>query len=681
MVLLWLLYFLRAVCPVGLSSPICLYAPWNRAYHRLLRQLGLQTQTEHGLLTSWIQVYREGIQTTAAYKVCAVCWVTGAAALLLCVLFYGQAIRRRVRKAEHLYDRVYQTDVVTEPMRAGLFRTKVYLPKDMLAQTAKYIISMEMAHIRRKDDWLRTVFILAVCLQWWNPCIWLAYYLADWDLAMACDETVWKKLNASEREAYTQIFVNIEKKRFSVPGGIFGTTERHLQARADHLLYKRQTSLWKKAVTAFAVTVCFVWWFGLSWMGASWNDGAWTTERQNQGESLFDDTAMKGVTDEVICSADSTDPAGDAVRVELVIQEGTFQKEQGYNGRCSLKLIGADSRTKETFALSKLFNGKQIQNFSQNMTLQVQDYNEDGLMEVAIGQPAEVTRQQVAAPVSAAAATATPDQTEEKLTVQEYYLLEIDKNAFKVISDPIYVPDVSELQKGSMIFSYVQNAGGVLTVDVDDETVYYVWDASDKMYHKKAMTQQEIEERRQENSTEEGEEQQFTLTDDADRTVVVVDTKKDYTGSASIQDVILAPKGNPQAKSAIHPAQIQGYFCALDWVEGADETKRYAVLVYNGVHAQTFCIYDVKKQKIYYKQEDGNQKLNRIFAQYAGEEKRFPEDGVVVYSLTGMEGSDILQVRFAANAEDEENISGTYKYKISSKHAYDLSYSLTDSSN
>ena len=38
---LWAILFFRAVCPVGMSSPVCIYGAWNRQFHTLLRSLGL----------------------------------------------------------------------------------------------------------------------------------------------------------------------------------------------------------------------------------------------------------------------------------------------------------------------------------------------------------------------------------------------------------------------------------------------------------------------------------------------------------------------------------------------------------------------------------------------------------------------------------------------------------------
>ena len=37
----WWLVYLRSLCPVALSSPICFFDSWNRQYHLFLSTLGL----------------------------------------------------------------------------------------------------------------------------------------------------------------------------------------------------------------------------------------------------------------------------------------------------------------------------------------------------------------------------------------------------------------------------------------------------------------------------------------------------------------------------------------------------------------------------------------------------------------------------------------------------------------
>ena len=49
---LWLLLFLRGICPISMSSPLCFKAFLNRAFHRLLAQIGLDISGGTGIMRS-----------------------------------------------------------------------------------------------------------------------------------------------------------------------------------------------------------------------------------------------------------------------------------------------------------------------------------------------------------------------------------------------------------------------------------------------------------------------------------------------------------------------------------------------------------------------------------------------------------------------------------------------------
>ena len=64
---LWAILFFRAVCPVGMSSPVCIYGAWNRQFHTLLRSLGLTITPDRGLLTGWRYVFEGEVTASVAY--------------------------------------------------------------------------------------------------------------------------------------------------------------------------------------------------------------------------------------------------------------------------------------------------------------------------------------------------------------------------------------------------------------------------------------------------------------------------------------------------------------------------------------------------------------------------------------------------------------------------------------
>ena len=92
-------------------------------------------------------------------------------------------------------------------------------------------------------------------------------------------------------------------------------------------------------------------------------------------------------------------------------------------------------------------------------------------------------------------------------------------------------------------------------------------------------------------------------------------------------------------------------------------------------------IFDTKLKNIYYKQEDGNNVLSKVFKRYNGDSISFDENDIVVYTLQEKD-KDILKIGFAANAKNNVTVKGSYKYDVENENQYEFSYSQsTNTSN
>ena len=159
---LWGILFLRAVCPVGMSSPVCLYEPWNRQFHRLIRSLGLQILPDKGLLTGWKYVFQGNIETTMAYRICTLIWLVGVVFLIVGTVWKQLRLGAALRKhSKHLFDRIYQSEIISCPVRTGMLWGRIYLPEGLLAKEMRDIISyQQLRKVRMDDAWRRMAFVV-----------------------------------------------------------------------------------------------------------------------------------------------------------------------------------------------------------------------------------------------------------------------------------------------------------------------------------------------------------------------------------------------------------------------------------------------------------------------------------------------------------------------------------------
>ena len=61
-------------------------------------------------------------------------------------------------------------------------------------------------------------WILLVCLHWFNPLVWVAFFLSSKDMEMSCDESVIKKLGSEAKRGYSATLLALATGRTIVGG-------------------------------------------------------------------------------------------------------------------------------------------------------------------------------------------------------------------------------------------------------------------------------------------------------------------------------------------------------------------------------------------------------------------------------------------------------------------------------
>lgn len=105
-----------------------------------------------------------------------------------------------------------QSDTVNTPMVIGLLNTQLVLPTGYLQKTDRaslaLIIEHEQVHIKRRDNLLNMVCLLATLIFWFNPIAWLGYMSFRRLQELSCDETVLATKNKHQRILYSKALIN-----------------------------------------------------------------------------------------------------------------------------------------------------------------------------------------------------------------------------------------------------------------------------------------------------------------------------------------------------------------------------------------------------------------------------------------------------------------------------------------
>lgn len=248
-VVLWDITLARLLLPIALPLSFGLQLPVQAA-------AGSGPGTSTGSPWLWIWLAGAAAAAIVTTVLCLREWD-----LLRDALPLSADARKQLEKAGFEAGRrqVLVSDRISTPVAAGLFRPRIVLPKSCLswdARTMRFALTHELVHIRRYDNLQKLVMMAAVCVQWFNPLVWIMHRCFDRDLERSCDERVIQLLGETNRFDYAETLVDLAAQRdcLSVCGSGFGRSAIH--ERILSLLRFRKLTAGGWAAAAVCLALC-----------------------------------------------------------------------------------------------------------------------------------------------------------------------------------------------------------------------------------------------------------------------------------------------------------------------------------------------------------------------------------------------------------------------------------------
>ncbi len=185
-----------------------------------------------------------------------VLWCTGIALLVLLSLISLLRLKARLSTATRLEGNVWQSESVLSPFILGLFRPRIYIPYGLGETQLSYVLEHERTHIRRGDHIIKLLAFAVLCLHWFNPLVWLAYYLMGRDMEQSCDERVLSKNPDIGVDYSTTLLSFAVNRRLPLPTALaFG--ESGVKSRIKNALRWRKPKVWV-SITALILCIAVV---------------------------------------------------------------------------------------------------------------------------------------------------------------------------------------------------------------------------------------------------------------------------------------------------------------------------------------------------------------------------------------------------------------------------------------
>lgn len=225
----WAMVAVRLVMPFSIESKLSL-APD-------IEKISSSAQAS----TAYITTHSAG-EAHSSINIFALIWLIGVLVMAVYMLFSYLTIRLKVRESIKEKDNIWICDHITSPFILGVIKPKIYIFSDMKRRESKYVIAHEQAHIKRLDYIWKPLGFLILCLHWFNPFCWVAYWLFNKDIELACDEKVIKNYGIKNKKAYSKALLNCSSPRKILAVCPLAFGENNVKKRIKSVLsYKKPT--------------------------------------------------------------------------------------------------------------------------------------------------------------------------------------------------------------------------------------------------------------------------------------------------------------------------------------------------------------------------------------------------------------------------------------------------------
>ncbi len=186
-------------------------------------------------------------------RISFVVWLAGIAVMLIYSGVSYLILRRKVKVSVRYDGNIYLCDNIKTPFILGIVKPKIYLPSDITKEQMTAVTAHEEAHLARLDHIIKPLGFIVLCVHWFNPFVWLAYWLFCRDIEFACDEKVIKTMETDEKKSYsgTLLSLSMPKKSFAACPLAFGETG--VKGRIKSVLSYKKPALWIIIISVIAV--------------------------------------------------------------------------------------------------------------------------------------------------------------------------------------------------------------------------------------------------------------------------------------------------------------------------------------------------------------------------------------------------------------------------------------------
>lgn len=263
--LLWFIVLFRLLCPVSISSAVSLMGMFDTPVteESVITYIPYADNLGREITAVNFEIIPDGLASVEMHKMHSVekpettydlqeilvmtgevLWIAGVAALLIYSIFSLARLKKNLVGSVKVDDKINHADHIVTPFVMGIIYPRIYLPSALTETEKNYILMHEKHHIKRGDHIFKALFYLTLCVYWFNPLVWAAFYLFVKDMEMSCDEAVMNHMTEDIRAEYSSSLLCLATGRRMMTGVPLAFGEGDTGDRIKNILNWKKPRVW-----------------------------------------------------------------------------------------------------------------------------------------------------------------------------------------------------------------------------------------------------------------------------------------------------------------------------------------------------------------------------------------------------------------------------------------------------
>ena len=254
--MLWAIVALRLILPFSIESPVSMVPMTTTVIQEAVDTTLIHPEpVPSGAVQAQIPETQKAITESSQPQVSVfpIVWCIGLCCMLGYFLFSYIRMRHLVMEAIPERDGIWICDAVTTPFILGFIRPRIYLPSGLCGPAKAHVIAHERSHLSRKDHWWKPLAYVLLSVYWFDPFVWIAYFLVCRDIEFACDEMVVSHFGLAEKKAYSAALLDCSCGKRLVLACPVAFGETAVVRRVRNILNYKKPRFWVILVSVVAI--------------------------------------------------------------------------------------------------------------------------------------------------------------------------------------------------------------------------------------------------------------------------------------------------------------------------------------------------------------------------------------------------------------------------------------------